>query len=106
LQRTFRRSVPAFYFAVLALVLAFYGSGMFLRLSRWHLLNVVLALLAMRGFLALFRFMSEGVAAELGTVVRSPQYLQVLPELTLALLGGLLLLLDLLFVPFRRDEEQ
>jgi hypothetical protein len=106
LQRTFRRSVPAFYFAVLALVLAFYGSGMFLRLSRWHLLNVVLALLAMRGFLALFRFLSEGVVAELDTVVRSPQYLLVLPELTLALLGGLLVLLDLLFVPFRRGEEE
>ena len=106
LQRTFRRSVPAFYFAALALVLAFYASGMFLRLSRWHLLNVVLALLAMRGFLALFRFMSEGVVAEMDKVLSNPQALQILPELALLLLGGLLLLLDLLFVPFRRGEEE
>jgi hypothetical protein len=106
LRSAFRRSVPAFYFAVLALVLAFYGSGMFLRLSRWHLLNVVLALLAMRGFLALFRFMSEGVVAELDKVLSNPQALQVLPELALLVLGGLLLLLDLLFVPFRRGEEE
>jgi hypothetical protein len=106
LQRTFRRSVPAFYLAVLALVLAFYGSGMFLRLSRWHLLNVVLTLLAMRGFLALFRFMSEGVVAEMDKVLSNPQALQILPELALLLLGGILLLLDLLFVPFRRGEEE
>ena len=106
LRRTFRRSVPAFYFAALALVLAFYASGMFLRLSRWHLLNVVLALLAMRGFLALFRFMSEGVVAEMDKVLSNPQALQILPELALLLLGGLLLLLDLLFVPFRRGEEE
>ena len=106
LQRTFRRSLPAFYFAVLALVLAFYGSGMFLRLSRWHLLNVVLALLAMRGFLALFRFMSDGVVAEMDKVLSNPQALQILPELVLLLLGGLLLFLDLLFVPFRPREEE
>lgn len=106
LLRVFRRSLPAFYFAVLALVVAFYGSGMFLRLSRWHLLNVVLALLAIRGFLALFRFMSEGVLFELDKVLKNPQALQYLPEVTLLITGGLLLLLDLLFVPFRREEVE
>jgi hypothetical protein len=106
LQRAFLRSVPAFYLAVLALVVAFYASGMLLRLSRWPLLNVVLALLAMRGFSALFRFMSEGVVAEMDKVASNPQALQVLPELVLLLLGGLLLLLDLLFVPFRRGAEE
>ncbi len=106
LLRVFRRSLPAFYFAVLALVVAFYGSGMFLRLSRWHLLNVALALLAMRGFLALFRFMSEGVLLELDKVLSNPQALQYLPEVTLLIVGGLLLLLDLLFVPFRRGEAE
>jgi hypothetical protein len=106
LQRVFRHSLPAFYFAVLALVVAFYGSGMFLRLTRWHLLNVTLALLAMRGLLALFRFMSEGVVFELEKVLRNPQAVQFLPELALLVVGGLLLLLDLLFVPFQRVEEE
>ena len=106
LLRVFRRSLPAFYFAVLALAIAFYGSGMFLRLSRSHLLNVALALLAMRGFLALFRFMSEGVVLELDKILKNPQALQYLPEVTLVIVGGLLLLLDLLFVPFRREEVE
>jgi hypothetical protein len=106
LQRVFRHSLPAFYFAVLALVVAFYGSGMFLRLTRWHLLNVTLALLAIRGLLALFRFMSEGVVFELEKVLRNPQAVQFLPELALLVVGGLLLLLDLLFVPFQRVEEE
>jgi hypothetical protein len=106
LRRVFRHSLPAFYFAVLALVIAFYGSGMFLRLSRWHLLNVALTLLALRGFLALFRFMSEGVVFELDKVLENPQVVQFLPEVALLVIGGLLLLLDLLFVPFRRWEEE
>lgn len=106
LLRAFRRSLPTFYFAVLALVVAFYGSGMLLRLSRWHLLNVALALLAIRGFLALFRFMSEGVVLELDKILKNPQALQYLPEVTLVIVGGLLLLLDLLFVPFRREEVE
>ena len=105
LERTYRHSLPAFYFAVLALVLAFYGSGMLLRLTRWYLLNLALNLLMLRGFLALFRFLREGVVLELEKNLSNPQALQFLPELALLVLGGLLLILDLLFVPFHRREE-
>jgi len=105
LRRMFQLSLPAFYFAVLALVIAFYSSGLFFRLTRWHLLNAALTLLALRGFLALFRFMKEGVVFELDKVLRNPQVLQFLPELVLLILGGLLLILDILFVPFNRWEE-
>lgn len=105
LRRMFQLSLPAFYFAVLALVISFYASGMFFRLTRWHLLNAALTLLALRGFLALFRFMKEGVVFELDKVLRNPQVLQFLPELVLLILGGLLLILDILFVPFNRWEE-
>lgn len=106
LKRSFGNSLAAFYFAALALVLAFYGGGMFFRLTRWHLLNLALALLVFRAFLALFRFMREGVVLELDKVLRNPQAVQFLPELVLLVLGGLLLLLDLLFVPFHRREQE
>lgn len=105
LRRMFQLSLPSFYFAVLALVISFYAIGMFFRLTRWHLLNAALTLLALRGFLALFRFMKEGVVFELDKVLRNPQAIQFLPELALLTLGGLLLLLDILFVPFNRWEE-
>ena len=105
LRRVFGRSLPAFYFTVLCVVLAFYASGLFLRLTRWHLLNLALALLAMRGLLAVFRFIREGVVFELDKVLDNPQTLQLLPEAALLVVGGLLLLLDLLFVPFHRGEE-
>jgi uncharacterized membrane protein SirB2 len=49
--------------------------------------------------------MNERVGLELDKVMRDPQALQILPELTLLIVGGLLLLVDLLFVPFRRGEE-
>jgi hypothetical protein len=102
----FRASLPSFYFAVLAVVLSFYGAGMFFRLSRWRLLNVVLVLLALRGILALFRFMRVGVVLELNRTLHNPQIAQLLPEMVLVILGGLLLLLDLLFVPFGAGAEE
>jgi hypothetical protein len=106
LRRVFRHSLPAFYFAVLALVIAFYGSGMFLRLTRWHLLNITLALLVVSGLLALFRVLGEGVVVGLEEHLEYPQALEFLPEAALLVIGGFLLLLDLLFVPFRRREEE
>ncbi|MBN2553122.1 MAG: hypothetical protein JXB06_10145 [Spirochaetales bacterium] len=105
LRRVFSSSLPALYFTVLCVVLAFYASGFLLRLTRWHLLNLALTLLALRGLLALLRFMREDVVFELGKILDNPQTLQLLPEAALLVLGGLLLLLDLLFVPFRRGEE-
>ena len=105
LLRVFRSSLPEFYFAVLALVVAVYGSGMFLRLSRWHLLNFTLALLALRGLLALFCLLGEGVVFDLGKDMSNPQALKFLPEVVLFVVGGLLVLIDLLFVPFKRGQE-
>jgi hypothetical protein len=37
--------------------------------------------------------------------LKNPQALQYLPEVVLFVVGGLLVLIDLLFVPFRRGEE-
>jgi hypothetical protein len=54
----------------------------------------------------LFCFMREGVVFELDKVLRNPQVVQFLPEVALVVIGGLLLLLDLLFVPFQRGEEE
>jgi hypothetical protein len=105
LRGMFGLSLSAFYFAVLTVVIAAYGTGMFFRLTRWHLLNAALALLTLRGMLALFRFMKEDVVFELEKVLENPQALQFMPELVLLVLGGLLILLDLLFVPLRRGEE-
>lgn len=106
LESMFQASSFSFYFTVLALVAAVYSCGIFLRLSRWPLLNAVLALLAMRGLLALLRLLREGVVFELGKALRNPQALQVLPELVLLILGVLFLFLDLLFVPFERLRRE
>jgi hypothetical protein len=45
------------------------------------------------------------VVSELNKVLENPQAMQFLPEAALLVIGGLLLLLDLLFVPFHRWEE-
>jgi hypothetical protein len=50
--------------------------------------------------------MRVGVVLELNRTLHNPQIAQLLPEMVLVILGGLLLLLDLLFVPFGAGAEE
>jgi hypothetical protein len=60
----------------------------------------------MRGYLFLFRWLREGVAGELAKLAGAPRLVGYLPEAALLALGAILLLVDLLFLPFdRRGEE-
>jgi len=102
----YRASLPSYYFSCLALVFSFFTAGVFFRISRWPLANVLLAFLVMRGYLFLFRWLREGVAGELAKLAGAPRLVGYLPEAALLALGAILLLVDLLFLPFdRRGEE-
>jgi hypothetical protein len=102
LDRALAASLPSFYLTCLALVFCFYAVGMFFRLSRWPLLNALLAILAARGVLLLLRVLRQGVAVELGKIFGITRTLQLAPAMGLLLVGIVLFLLDLLFVPFDR----
>jgi hypothetical protein len=99
LAERYRASRGGFYFSCFALLLSFFAAGLFFRISRWPLANVLLAFLVMRGFLYLFRLLREGLAGELGKLLPSPALLEYLPEVALLIVGVILLLVDLLFYP-------
>ena len=106
LDERYRVSRPGFYFSCLALLFSFFAAGMFFRLSRWPLANVLLGLLIMRGFLALFRLLREGLAGQLAKLLPNPTLLAYLPEVALLAVGLILLLVDLLFFPFDRWQRE
>jgi hypothetical protein len=100
LEARWASSRPAYYLTCLALVFSFFTAGMFFRVSRWPLGNVLLALLVLRGYLFLFGWLREGVAQELARLSGLSRLVSSLPEAALLLLGAVLLLVDLLFLRF------
>ncbi len=100
LNTLFMESKTGFYLCCFALIFSFLSASVFMRISKWPLLNVLLGLLVMRGFFSLFRFLREGVALEMEKIVTSNILIQFLPSLILLGFGVLLFLIDILFVPF------
>jgi hypothetical protein len=106
LEARYRSGRVGFYLTCLALVFSFFTAGVFFRVSRWPLANVLIAFLVLRGYLILFRWLRGGVAGELGKLVSRPGLIGNLPEAALLVLGAILLLVDLLFFPFDRWRKE
>lgn len=105
LSRQHAEARTMFYLSCLGLVVALSGAAVLLRLTRWPLLNACLALLAARGVLALFVLLRQDGATQLSKALGGARIFQSLPGAGLLVLGVLLLLADLLFVPFDRRRE-
>jgi len=106
LDARYRASRSSYYLTCLALVFSFFTAGMFFRISRWPLGNVLLAFLVLRGYLFLFGWLREGVAGELARQAGMSRLVSSLPEAALLALGAVLLLVDLLFLPFERPRGE
>ena len=106
LDARFKASLSSYYLICLALVFSFFAAGLFFRVSRWPLANVLLAFLVMRGYLFLFRWLRDGVAREAARLAGAPRLAGYLPEAALLVLGAVLLLVDLLFLPYGRSPEE
>jgi hypothetical protein len=104
IARLYAQTPSAFVLFCFALVFAFFAAGLFVRVSRWPLLNVVLGLVVLRGYLYLVRLLAGDMAGKLQEVFGNPGILGVLPALVLLVLGALFLLVEVLFVPRRREE--
>ncbi len=106
LDARYRASPSSYYFTCLALVFSFFTAGMFFRISRWPLGNVLLAFLVLRGYLFLFVWLRGEVAGELTRLAGMQRLASSLPEAMLLVLGAVLLLVDLLFLPFERPRGE
>jgi hypothetical protein len=89
-------------FVLLAVSMAFVllSTQIFMRISRWPLFNITVVILAVRGLLFLYFALRRGYLAELQALVPEGLFERILPSLVFLALGVLLLLVDVLFVPY------
>ena len=92
-------SFARFLFACFALLFLVSASLVLLRLTRWPLFNVLLLVLAVRAYLLLHHVLAVDLAPAIGRVVADPLLKLLAPSAAFVVVGVLLLLVDILFIP-------
>ncbi|MGO9413379.1 MAG: hypothetical protein ACLQCB_21850 [Spirochaetia bacterium] len=101
-QRLMRRSLAEFFAACFALVFLCAASLALLRLTRWPLANVMLLLVAVRLYFLLYHLLATRFAATVASAVSDPFLARLFPSASFVVLGVVLLLIDILFIPAAR----
>ena len=101
-ERLLAGSLAEFFAACFALLFLCTASFVLLRLSRWPLLNVLLLVLAVRGYVALWHVLSVSVAPRIAGLVTDQLLARMFPSAVMAGLAVVLLLIDILFIPADR----
>ena len=96
------RSLAQFFVACFSLLLLCAASMVFLRISRWPMLNVLLLALAVRGYFLLYHALAVDLAPQIGKAISDPLVARLSPSLAMAALAIVLLLIDILFIPADR----
>jgi len=98
-------SLGQFFAACFSLLLLCAASLAFLRLTRWPLANLMLLVLAFRGYFLLYHFLASRIAPEVARVVKDPLLARLFPAGAMAAAGIILLLVDILFIPVDRLRQ-
>ena len=101
-DRLLRSSLPQFFAASFALVFLCAASLALLRLTRWPLANVMILIIAVRGYFLLYHVLATRFAGLVAGAVTDPLLVRLFPSASFVVLGVLLLLLDILFLPSNR----
>jgi hypothetical protein len=104
-ERLLAASLPEFFAACFALLFLCTASFVLLRASRWPLLNVLLLLLAVRGYAALWHLLSVAAAPRVARYVADALLVRMFPSAVMAILAAVLLLIDILFIPADRWKQ-
>jgi hypothetical protein len=95
-------SLGEFFAACLALLFLCAASLALLRLTRWPLANIMLLVIAVRGYFSLYHLLATTVAPQVAAAVTDPFLVRLFPSVALAALGVVLVLVDILFIPADR----
>jgi hypothetical protein len=95
-------SAARFFFACFALLFLVTASFVLLRLTRWPLANVLLFVLAVRVYLLLHHLLSVDLGPAVARIVADPLLAALAPSAAFIVLGVVLLLVDVLFIPADR----
>jgi hypothetical protein len=101
-ERLLARSLPEFFAACFALVFLCAASLVLLRLTRWPLANVMLLVIAVRGYFSLYHLLAVRLAPQIGQVISDGLAARLSASAAFAVIGVVLLLIDILFVPADR----
>jgi len=104
-QRLRDTALPEFFAAAFALVFLCAASLVFLRLTRWPLANVMLLLIAARAYFLLYHALATRLAPAVSGAVTDPALARLFPSASFVVLGIVLLLVDIIFIPPKRWME-
>ncbi|HEB11394.1 MAG TPA: hypothetical protein ENI06_09310 [Spirochaetales bacterium] len=100
LDRQYHNSRTGFLILSFSLVFFCVASSVFMRISRWPLLNFIIVLLILRGIFSLFRFLKTEIILELNKVLADSPLIDSLPAMIFLFLGLVILFIDLVFVDY------
>ena len=98
-QKLLDGSLGEFFAASLALVFLCAASLALLRLTRWPLANIMLLVIAVRGYFSLYHLLATTIAPQIATVITDRFMVGLFPSAAFAALGILLVLVDIIFIP-------
>jgi hypothetical protein len=101
-ERLLSRSLPEFFAASFALVFLCSASLVLLRLTRWPLANVMLMVIAVRGWFSLYHLLAVNLAPRIGALITDALAARLAAPAAFMVIGVILLLIDVLFVPADR----
>ncbi len=104
-QRLLQSALPEFFAASFALVFLCAASLVLLRLTRWPLVNIMLLMAAVRGYFLLYHSLAVSLAPAISAAVSDPVLVRLFPATSFIVLGIILLLVDVLFIPANRWME-
>ena len=105
LETLLESSLGQFFVSCFSLLFLCAASMALLRLTRWPLVNVVFLIVAIRGYFSLYHFLAVTLRPEVTKAIADPLVVRLFPSVGLAVLGILLLLVDVLFVPADRWKQ-
>lgn len=100
LARQYHHNRTGFLILSFSLVFFCVASSVFMRISKWPLLNFMIGLLILRGMFSLFRFLKTEIILELKKVLADSSLIDSLPAMIFLFFGLVLLLIDLVFVDY------
>jgi hypothetical protein len=91
-----------FFAACFSLVFLCTASLALLRITRWPLINIMVMVIAARGYFSLYHYLAVTIAPHIARAVTDRLVARLFPSAVFSALGVLLLLLDILFIPADR----
>lgn len=101
-RRLMTDNLGEFFAACFALVFLCAASLVLLRLTKWPLANIMLLLIVVRGYFVLYHLLATRYAPEVAGAVTDPMVARMFPVAAFIVLGVILLLVDILFIPADR----